>query len=399
MKAQADFTRATLDRIPGRATLLKRIAELGDAVPARVSGVQVNNGHYYYLKRLANENIPKLYVRAGLSRQGAPPRRSGGDQGRARPAFRHRLLRAFAGQPVRRVRHVAGGSEESVLHVVEVATGKETGEAIDRAQFGPPSWTEDNLLLYNRLAEARARCAEGRQVSEEPRLPPCRGQRPRARSRDPRSGRHPRHRVGPVGDSDRGDGPRRRVRDRNRRQRQPARVRHLRRTRGIAAARRSAVDARRRPRRRSDRCSIDRQHAVSAHAQERAAFQGAARRSRQSRPRVGAGRRAGERRRDHRHRRGQGRALRAPDVGGRERPPPPRARIGRERHSGQAAVRGRHRCARRRSAATGCRVQHRDLDALRRLLRLRSGRGSATSTRSCSRRVDTTTRATSSRRK
>ncbi len=42
MKAQADFTRATLDRIPGRAALLKRIGELGDAVPARVSGVQVN---------------------------------------------------------------------------------------------------------------------------------------------------------------------------------------------------------------------------------------------------------------------------------------------------------------------------------------------------------------------
>ena len=44
-----------------------------------------------------------------------------------------------------------GGSEESVLHVIEVATGKETGEAIDRAQFGPPGWTDDNRLLYNRL--------------------------------------------------------------------------------------------------------------------------------------------------------------------------------------------------------------------------------------------------------
>ena len=46
IKAQAAYTRATLDRIPGRAALLKRIAELGDAVPARVSSVQVNTGHY-----------------------------------------------------------------------------------------------------------------------------------------------------------------------------------------------------------------------------------------------------------------------------------------------------------------------------------------------------------------
>ena len=35
--------------------------------------------------------------------------------------------------------------------MIEVATGKETGEAIDRAQFGPPAWTDDNRLLYNRL--------------------------------------------------------------------------------------------------------------------------------------------------------------------------------------------------------------------------------------------------------
>jgi prolyl oligopeptidase len=67
MKAQADYARKSLDRIPGRAALLKRITELGDAAPARVTGVQFNNGSYYYLKRLSNQNIPKLYVRAGLA--------------------------------------------------------------------------------------------------------------------------------------------------------------------------------------------------------------------------------------------------------------------------------------------------------------------------------------------
>ena len=151
IKAQADFTRATLDRIPGRAALLKRIAELGDAVPARVSSVQVNNGHYYYLKRLANENIPKLYVRAGLAgkeRLLVDPEAVKGARGR------HFAIDYFAPSPDNR--YVAygispGGSEESVLHVLEVATGKETGEAIDRAQFGPPAWTDDNRLLYNRL--------------------------------------------------------------------------------------------------------------------------------------------------------------------------------------------------------------------------------------------------------
>ena len=151
IKAQADFTRATLDRIPGRNALLARIAELGDAVPARVSGVQVNNGQTYYLKRLAKENIPKLYVRAGFGgkeRLLVDPEAIKGARGG------HFAIDYFAPSPDNK--YVAygispGGSEESVLHVIEVATGKETGEAIDRAQFGPPAWTDDNRLLYNRL--------------------------------------------------------------------------------------------------------------------------------------------------------------------------------------------------------------------------------------------------------
>ncbi len=151
MKAQADFARTTLDRIPGRATLYKRIAELGDAVPARVSGVQVNNGHYYYLKRLANENLPKLYVRAGLAgneRLLVDPEAIKGARDQ------HFAIDYFAPSPDNRYVAYAvspGGSEESVLRVIEVATGKTSSEAIDRAQFGPPAWTEDNLLLYNRL--------------------------------------------------------------------------------------------------------------------------------------------------------------------------------------------------------------------------------------------------------
>ena len=44
-----------------------------------------------------------------------------------------------------------GGSEESVLHVIDVASGQETGDVIDRVQFGPPAWDDANRLLYNRL--------------------------------------------------------------------------------------------------------------------------------------------------------------------------------------------------------------------------------------------------------
>jgi hypothetical protein len=42
-----------------------------------------------------------------------------------------------------------------VLRVLEVATGKEAGGRSTARNFGPPSWTDDNLLLYNRLPSSR----------------------------------------------------------------------------------------------------------------------------------------------------------------------------------------------------------------------------------------------------
>src|SRR6185436_13043966 len=121
--------------------------------PARVSGVQVNNGYYYYLKRRANENIAKLYVRVSLA---ANERLLVDPEAMKAKGGQHFAIDYFA--PSFDNRYVAygisqGGSEDSVLHVIDVATGKETGEAIDRAQFGPPAWTEDNKLVYNRLQQ------------------------------------------------------------------------------------------------------------------------------------------------------------------------------------------------------------------------------------------------------
>ena len=151
IKAQADYARQTLDRIPGRAALVKRITELGDAAPARVSGVQFNNGHYYYLRRLSNQNIPKLYVRSGLDGR---ERLLVDPEATKTTVGEHYAIDYFSPSPDNRYVAYgisAGGSEESVLHVIDVASGKETGEAIDRAQFGSPAWDDSNRLFYNRL--------------------------------------------------------------------------------------------------------------------------------------------------------------------------------------------------------------------------------------------------------
>ena len=151
IKAQADYARSLIDRVPQRATLFAEVQKFGDSALARTSSVQVNADHVYYYKRLANDNIAKLYVRqggAGKERVLVDPEAIKGPDGK------HYAIDWFS--PSLDNKYIAyglsaGGSEQSVLHVKEVATGRETGDLIDRTNFGPPGWTSDHKLLYNRL--------------------------------------------------------------------------------------------------------------------------------------------------------------------------------------------------------------------------------------------------------
>jgi prolyl oligopeptidase len=151
MKAEADYTRAALDKVPQRNELLKEVTTYGDAAAARVSGVQIVGDMVYYLKRNADENIPKLYVRHGFA--GAERLLFDPDKLQA-PEAQHYAIDYF--QPSPDNKFVAygisiGGSEESVLHVLELASGKDTSDVIDRANFGSPAWLPDGRLMYNRL--------------------------------------------------------------------------------------------------------------------------------------------------------------------------------------------------------------------------------------------------------
>jgi prolyl oligopeptidase len=151
MKAQAEATRSTLDRIPQRAAILEEIQRYGDDTAARVTGVQPNNGAYYYLKRFASDNTLKLYMRQGAS---GKERLLIDPDKRATAPGSHYAIDYF--QPSPDNKYVAygiseGGSEESVLHVLDTATGKDTADAIDRANFASPSWLPDGTLVYSRL--------------------------------------------------------------------------------------------------------------------------------------------------------------------------------------------------------------------------------------------------------
>jgi prolyl oligopeptidase len=151
MKAQADYTRTTLAKIPGRNEVLTEVTTFGDAAAARVSSVQIVGEKVYYLKRRADENIGKLYLRDGFAGE---ERLLVDPDAMPAPEGKHFAVDYFAPSPDNKYLAYGisiGGSEESVLHVIDVATGKETGDVIDRANFGSPSWLADGRLLYNRL--------------------------------------------------------------------------------------------------------------------------------------------------------------------------------------------------------------------------------------------------------
>jgi prolyl oligopeptidase len=147
MKAQNDYTRALLERIPGRDQLLKRIKSLDNA-SAVVSGLQVGSGRYFYYKTEPGSDNRKLYVRDRLN---APERLLVDPEKLTTAEGKHYSIDYF--QPSIDGKYVAygispGGSEESVLHVLEAGTGTVLPDTIDRAQFGSPSWLPDGRSFF-----------------------------------------------------------------------------------------------------------------------------------------------------------------------------------------------------------------------------------------------------------
>jgi prolyl oligopeptidase len=152
MKAQNDYTRAVLARIPGRDELLARIKSLDNAGNT-VSGLQVWGGHYFYYKTEPGSDNRKLFVRDTL---GSPERLLVDPEKMTTADGKHYSIDYF--QPSFDGVYVAygislGGSEESVLHVLQSATGTLLPDSIDRAQFASPSWLPDGKSFFYTRAQ------------------------------------------------------------------------------------------------------------------------------------------------------------------------------------------------------------------------------------------------------
>ena len=151
LRDQQAFTHRVLDAIPGRAALEARIRDLDNAGPSVVN-VQFAGARYFYFKTLPGEDVRKLYVR---DRLGAPERLLVDPERLRQPGGPHWAIDYYT--PSWDGRYVAygaspGGSENSILRVLDVDGGRLLPDSIDRAQFGGVAWRPDGQsFFYTRL--------------------------------------------------------------------------------------------------------------------------------------------------------------------------------------------------------------------------------------------------------
>jgi prolyl oligopeptidase len=153
LTAQDQRARAVLDSLPKAKQLRSRVEQLSTAT-AEIKRVARTGNRWFYLKRPADANSFILYAREGLhgsERVLIDPDSLGSDG-------KHRAIDFF--EPSRDGRLVVygistGGSEDSVLHVVDVEHARVLDDSIDRARIANPQWRQDGKsFFYRRLQES-----------------------------------------------------------------------------------------------------------------------------------------------------------------------------------------------------------------------------------------------------
>ena len=151
LRAQGAYTSAWLARIPARDAMLRRVRELGLGTSTS-SGVQLAGSRMFYRHIEAGQQLPKLMVREANS-----PERLLVDPATLGSGGSHASLNASAPSPDGAL--VAydlglGGGEVSSIHVIDVVSGKELPDAVDRVwgEF-PASWLPDRSgFFYSQMA-------------------------------------------------------------------------------------------------------------------------------------------------------------------------------------------------------------------------------------------------------
>ncbi len=146
MKAQGAYTRSVLDTIKPLPELQKRVSAFTGSF-GFVQSYARYGGREFYEERSPGADTFDLVVRerAGTHKivdMAALRAKNGGT-----PMAINYVLPSFDGTKVA-VGISAGGSEDASLYVFDAASGAQVAGPIDRAQFGPTSWSLDGNTLY-----------------------------------------------------------------------------------------------------------------------------------------------------------------------------------------------------------------------------------------------------------
>src|SRR5271170_8051683 len=155
MKAENAVTQEALKPFAARnAQILSELTKLSETVAVVDSPNRILD-QYFYLELPTDKSDFRLMIRAVAG----GPSRLLLDPTTLAEGGKHAAIDYFVPSPNGKYVIVGvslGGSENSVLHVIEVETGKLMGEAITRAQEAEPSWTDDSQSFYFTRMQAMA---------------------------------------------------------------------------------------------------------------------------------------------------------------------------------------------------------------------------------------------------
>jgi prolyl oligopeptidase len=153
MKAENAVTQQALQPLAAQnAEILAELTKLADTVP-EVRRFARSLDDYFYLETPPGKSDALLMMRPVAG----GPAKLLLDPGTMATEGKHAAIDYFEPSPDAKYVVVGvslGGSENSVLHVVETATAKLMSESISRAQDGSPSWMDDSKSFYFRRMQA-----------------------------------------------------------------------------------------------------------------------------------------------------------------------------------------------------------------------------------------------------
>jgi len=155
MKAQTDYTRSVLNRIPGRQALIDFIKDLDNRKSELISDLVItDNDIYFYLKSTPADEMEKLYTRKGFNGEETLLFDPGGYGEDKTQKYVVRNISPTDDGSFVAFKIAPNGSESTLLMIMNVKEKKLYPEKIDRSVLAV-SWLPDNsAFFYTRIGSS-----------------------------------------------------------------------------------------------------------------------------------------------------------------------------------------------------------------------------------------------------